>query len=209
LCHNVRIVKLLVFSDIHGDYKALERHMAAEADYYFAAGDLSSWGRGLERCGEILVRRAGRVYVLPGNHESERQIADLAARYGLIDFHGKSFEAGGYWIAGLGCSTPTPFHTPGEYSEAEMARRLAPFAGLKPLILVCHCPPLGTDLDRVRKGVHAGSSAVREFIEKQRPAAFFCGHIHEAEGVRLRLGDTLCINAGKRGYLLDSDTLSR
>jgi Icc-related predicted phosphoesterase len=200
-------VKLLIFSDIHGDYAALERHMDAEADYYFAAGDLSNWGRGLDRCGEILARRAGRVYLLPGNHESERQTADLAARYGLIDFHGQSFEAGGYRIAGLGCSTPTPFNTPGEYSEEEMARRLAPFAGLKPLLLICHCPPLGTDLDRVHKGMHAGSSAVREFIEKQRPAAFFCGHIHEAEGVRMRLGDTRCFNAGKRGVLLDSDTL--
>jgi hypothetical protein len=202
-------VKLLVFSDIHGDLKALERHMAAEADYYIAAGDLSNWGRGLDRCGEILARRAGRVYLLPGNHESERQNADLAARYGLIDFHGQSFEAGGYHVAGLGCSTPTPFHTPGEYSEEEMARRLAPFAGLSPLILICHCPPLATDLDRVRKGIHAGSRSVREFIETNRPAAFFCGHIHEAEGVRLHLGDTLCFNAGKRGTLLDSDTLSK
>jgi len=123
-------VKLLVFSDIHGDLKALERHMAAEADYYFSAGDLSTWGRGLDRCGEILARRAGRVYLLPGNHESERQNADLAARYGLIDFHGRSFEAGGYRIAGLGCSTPTPFNTPGEYSEEEMARRLAREEGI-------------------------------------------------------------------------------
>ena len=201
-------MRLLVFSDIHDDYAALERHMAAEADYYFAAGDLTSWGRGLERCGEILARRDGRVRVLPGNHESERQIAELAAKHGLTDFHGRSFEAGGFHVAGLGCSTPTPFNTPGEYSEEEMARRLAPFAALRPLILICHCPPLGTDLDRVRKGVHAGSSAVREFIEKHQPAAFFCGHIHEAEGVRIRLGETPCFSPGKRGYVLDSDTLS-
>ncbi len=202
-------MKLLVFSDIHGDLAALERHMAIEADYYFAAGDLSSWGRGLERSAEILKRRAGRVYLLPGNHESERQIADLAARDGLIDFHGQTFEAGGYQIAGLGCSTPTPFNTPGEYSDEEMARRLEPFADLKPLILICHCPPLGTDLDLVHKGMHAGSSAIREFIKAHKPAAFFCGHIHEAEGVRIHLGSTPCYNAGKRGYLLDSDTLSK
>jgi Icc-related predicted phosphoesterase len=202
-------VKLLVFSDIHGDYRTLERHMAAEADYYFAAGDLSSWGRGLDRCGEILARRAGRVYVLPGNHESERQIAELAAKHGLADFHGRTLQAGGYWIAGLGYSTPTPFNTPGEYSEEEMARRLEPFAGLKPLILICHCPPLGTELDLVRKGVHAGSHAIREFIEKQQPAAFLCGHIHEAEGRQIRLGETPCVNVGQRGYVLDSDKLSK
>jgi Icc-related predicted phosphoesterase len=200
-------VKLLIFSDIHGDHEALERLMDLEADYYFAAGDLTSWGRGLDRCGEILARRAGRVYVLPGNHESEQQIADLAKKHGLTDFHGQSFEAGGFHIAGLGCSSPTPFNTPGEYSEEEMARRLEPFGGFNPLILICHSPPMGTDLDRVRKGVHAGSHAVREFIEKHQPTAFFCGHIHEAEGLMIRIGKTPCFNAGKRGYLLDSDTL--
>ena len=44
----MRSMKLLIFSDIHCDLKALERLMATEADYYFAAGDLVNWGRGLE-----------------------------------------------------------------------------------------------------------------------------------------------------------------
>jgi Icc-related predicted phosphoesterase len=196
-------VKLLVFSDIHGDYARLERLLETEADYYFAAGDLTSWGRGLARCGEILRRRGERVYVLPGNHESERDIAGFAAAYGLNDFHGKSFEAGGYHVAGLGYSSPTPFNTPGEYTEEEMARRLEPFAGLNPLVLICHCPPLGTDLDRVRKNVHAGSRAVREFIEQHQPEHFFCGHIHEAEGAAVEIGKTRCWNVGRRGHLLD------
>ncbi len=34
-------VKLLIFSDIHGDRTSLEKLMAIEADY-FAAGDLAS-----------------------------------------------------------------------------------------------------------------------------------------------------------------------
>jgi Icc-related predicted phosphoesterase len=198
-----------VFSDIHGDYAALERLMQMEADCYIAAGDLTSWGRGLPRAGEILRQRAGRVRVLPGNHESDKQIAEFAREYGLEDFHGKSFEAEGCHVAGLGYSNPTPFNTPGEYSEEEIAQRLEPFAGLAPLILICHCPPLGTDLDRVREGVHAGSRAVREFLEKHQPAMFFSGHIHEAEGTRAQIGKTLCFSPGKRGYLFDSDILKQ
>ncbi|HOK45966.1 MAG TPA: metallophosphoesterase [Bryobacteraceae bacterium] len=196
-------MKLLVFSDIHGDVASLQRLMAVEADHYVAAGDLSSWGRGLDRCGEVLRSRAGRVWVLPGNHESAEQIAEFCRKFGLNDFHGKTFEAEGYNVAGLGYSSPTPFHTPGEYSEEELARRLAPFAGLAPLILVCHCPPFGTSLDRVREGLHAGSRSVKLFIDRHQPAHFFCGHIHEAEGVQEQLGKTYCVNAGKRGYLLD------
>ena len=196
-------MKILVFSDIHGDYGALERLMETEADYYFAAGDLCSWGRGLDRCGEILQRRAGRVYVLPGNHESAELTSALCKKFGLRDFHGQSIEAEGYHIAGLGYSSPTPFHTPGEYSEQEMARHLAGFADLKSLVLVCHCPPYGTPLDRVREGVHAGSQAVKEFIDRHQPVLFFCGHIHEAAGVAASIGTTRGFNTGPKGYLLD------
>jgi hypothetical protein len=196
-------MRLLVFSDIHNDQAALERLMRIEADYYFAAGDLVSWGRGLEECGEILRRRGERVYLLPGNHESHALVAALAKKFGLHDFHEKTFQSDGYHMAGLGYSNPTPFHTPGEYSEEEIEERLARFAGLEPLVLICHCPPLGTALDRVRQGVHAGSRAVREFIDRHQPAHFLCGHIHEAEGVTTRIGRTRGVNAGKRGYLLE------
>ncbi|MGC9971099.1 MAG: metallophosphoesterase [Bryobacteraceae bacterium] len=202
-------MRLLIFSDIHGDLAALERLMAVEADYYIAAGDLTSWGRGLDGCGKVLRRRGDRVWVLPGNHESAGQIAEFCRKFGLRDFHEKVFEAGGYQVAGLGYSNPTPFHTPGEYSEAELARRLAPFATLKPLVLVCHCPPLATPLDRVRQGVHAGSRAVREFLDRHQPEYFFCGHIHEAEGVAVELGRTRAVNTGRRGYLLDSDKIEK
>jgi len=196
-------MKLLVFSDIHGDRGALDRLLDTEADYYFAAGDLVNWGRGLQQMGSILQRRAERMYVLPGNHESPEDIARLCERFGLHDFHGREFETNGWHIAGLGCSSPTPFNTPGEYSEAELAERLKPFAGLKPMTLICHAPPLNTALDRVHKGLHAGSSAVAEFIEREQPAYFFCGHIHECAGVTAQLGATRAMNVGKAGYLLE------
>ena len=176
--------------------------MRVEADLYFAAGDLVNWQRGLDRIGPILQKRADRMYVLPGNHETGEDIAQLCANFGLHNFHQGTLEKDGYQIAGLGYSGPTPFHTPGEYSEAELAERLARFVGLKPLILICHCPPKNTPLDQVRDGVHAGSTAVREFIEKYQPGYFFCGHIHEAAGVETRLDQTYGRNVGKKGYLL-------
>ncbi len=194
--------RLLVFSDIHNDARALEQLMRIEADYYFAAGDLVSWARGLDKMGELMKSRADKMYVLPGNHESERNIAELCERHSFVNFHGGTLEIAGVHVAGLGYSTPTPFDTPGEYSELEMAARLENFAALKPQILICHAPPLETDLDRIRPGLHAGSRAVREFIEKHQPRYFFCGHIHEAEGVVIQMGATRAQNVGKKGYLL-------
>lgn len=198
-------MKLLIFSDIHADWRALQGLLEIEADYYIAAGDQVNWGKGLDRCGAILQSRGGRVYVLPGNHESTEQIAGMCARYGLHDFHGRHFQLGKWNVAGLGYSNPTPFDTPGEYSEAQLGERLQRFAELKPLALICHAPPFGTPLDEIRPGLHAGSTAVREFIDQHQPDYFFCGHIHEAASAFARMGRTQARNVGKAGYLLELD----
>lgn len=196
-------MKLLIFSDIHGDLGALRRLMETEADYYFAAGDLVNWGRGLDTVGPILAQRAGKVFVIPGNHESERDIASLCEKHGLNNFHGVSISLPGFQAAGLGYSNITPFDTPGEYTEEEMAAHLAPFAGKKPLILICHCPPKDTTLDRTSQGLHVGSSAIADFLTANQPAYFFCGHVHETAGKSEQIGDTLARNVGKKGFLLE------
>jgi hypothetical protein len=195
------VARLLVFSDIHNDARALQKLMAVEADYYFAAGDLVSWGRGLDQMGEIMKPRATQVYVLPGNHESESDIAAFCRRFGFTNFHGVSQDVQGIQVAGLGYSNPTPFDTPGEYPEEEMSHRLEQLGD--PVVLICHAPPLDTPLDRVHEGLHAGSRAVREYLEKHQPRHFFCGHIHEAEGIVAQLGATRAMNVGKKGFLLE------
>ena len=197
------MVRVLTFSDIHNDKAALAKLMAIEADAYFAAGDLVNWARGLDQMGEVMRQRAGRMYVMPGNHESAKDVESFCAAFGFVNFHGATAEVGGIRFAGLGYSTPTPFDTPGECSEEEFASRLEPLAAWKPQVLICHSPPLGTALDRIREGLHGGSRAVREFIETQQPAHFFCGHIHEAEGVAIEMGATRAMNVGKKGYLLE------
>lgn len=202
--YNIRL-RLLIFSDIHNDWKTLERLLSVEADYYITAGDQVTWSKGLDGCGKILQSRGDRVYVLPGNHESAEQIAAMCQRYGLNDFHERHLQIGRWHVAGLGYSSPTPFNTPGEYSEPQLAERLQRFAGLDPLVLVCHAPPYGTPLDQIRPGMHAGSRSVLEFLQKYQPAYFFCGHIHEAEGAVLQMGKSRAQNVGKQGYLLELD----
>jgi len=196
-------LKLLIFSDIHNDWKRLEKLLAIEADYYIAAGDMVTWGKGLERCGQILATRGDKVYVLPGNHESHEMVSAMCAQHGLHDLHERHIQVGRWHVAGLGYSSPTPFHTPGEYSEQQLADRLERFAELTPLVMVCHAPPYQTTLDQIRPGLHAGSQSVREFIERAQPAHFFCGHIHEAEGIVLQMGRTRAQNVGKAGYTLE------
>ena len=196
-------MRILVFSDIHSDLGRLRELADTPADIYIAAGDLVTWSRGLSDCGRILEALGERVWVLPGNHESSEHITRFCGQFGFRDFHEKVFEVGGYHFAGLGYSNPTPFNTPGEYTEQELGDKLEVFAALSPLVLVCHAPPHETKLDQLGNGGHAGSRAVRDFIDRRQPEHFFCGHIHEAAGVTVALGATRASNVGKQGYLLE------
>ncbi len=202
-------MKVLVFSDIHSDAQTLARLVSTEADYYFCAGDLVNWGRRLDAMGEILKPLGDRLFLIPGNHESASQITDLCNRFGFRDFHGRHVELGGFLFTGLGYSNPTPFDTPGEYSEAELEERLHAFDGLAPMVAICHAPPHGTMLDRITNLKHVGSRSVREFLQREKPRYFFCGHIHEAAGVTEKLGVTSAMNVGKHGYLLDFEEQRR
>lgn len=200
-------MKVLIFSDIHGDLRALERILAQPADVYIAAGDLATFGKGLERCGEVLRPLGSRLWVLPGNHETHDDTRALCARLGFVNFHRQLRTLEGTkgrtsW-GGLGYSNITPFNTPGEYSEEEIAQALTAFEGIPNLYLVAHCPPRDTTLDEFAPGKHAGSSSVRRWVEHAHPCYLFCGHIHEAAGLSERIGSTQCFNVGKQGYTLE------
>jgi Icc-related predicted phosphoesterase len=200
-------LKILIFSDIHNSRRALESIVARQADLYIDAGDLVSFQKGLEECGDILKPLGERLWVLPGNHESHDDMRALCARHGFVDFHRqvRTLDAPGgttYW-AGLGYSNITPFNTPGEYSEGEIARALGEFEEHKPLYVVAHCPPHATKLDEYAPGRHAGSPALGEWVERVQPAYLFCGHIHETAGMTDTIGTTTCVNVGKQGLLFE------
>jgi Icc-related predicted phosphoesterase len=200
-------MKILIFSDTHNSKKALAKIMAQEADLYICAGDLVSFQKGLAQCGEILAPLRDRLWVLPGNHETHDDMRSLCARHGFVDFHEQlrtlASPSGTTHWAGLGYSNITPFKTPGEYSEQEIASALAKFEGRAPLYLVIHVPPYGSKLDEFAPQKHAGSTALREWVERVQPTYIFCGHIHETAGFTDRIGATTCINVGKDGFLLE------
>ena len=145
--------------------------------------------------------------MIPGNHETAEQNAEFCKKFGFVDFHRQVRALEGkngvtQW-AGLGYSNPTPFNTPGEMSEEEIALALAPFEGLSPLYLVVHFPPHNSGVDRVALGRHAGSSTLRAWVDRVQPARLFCGHIHECAGQTDVIGGTQCVSLGKAGYFVE------
>ena len=200
-------MRILIFSDIHGDTKALEKLVAQPADLYISAGDLSTFGRALDRCGEVLRPLGERCWVIPGNHETADDNAAFCRKYGLTDFHRQIRQLSGrdgmVHLAGLGYSNLTPFHTPGEFTEEQIAKELTAFEGIEPLEFVVHVPPRGTKLDEVMFARHVGSETLRAWVERVAPRRLYCGHIHECAGRREMLGKTECFNVGKAGHWLE------
>ena len=132
-------------------------------------------------------------------------------------------------MASLGISTPTPWHTPREVTEEEMAQAIDRLVAAIPDPASCifnfHDPPNDSTLDTcpmldwttdppapiVKAGqvvMHgAGSKAVRAAVEKHQPLLGLHGHIHESAAV-IRIGRTVCANPGSeygegvlRGFL--------
>lgn len=89
----------------------------------------------------------------------------------------------------------------------------------KPFIFVSHSPPSGTALDILWNGIHVGSRAILQWIEKWgtngRLLASFHGHIHESSRVSGKVVDYVnsipCVNPGQdelfQSYTFDLDDL--
>lgn len=155
-----------------------------------------------------------RCIVTPGN-DDPLVIDDVFTASTKVEFtEGRTVEVGPVWLASLGNTNRTPWNTEREFEEHELGEQIRamvePVADGRPLVFNFHCPPHDTGLDTVHAldddlrpivrnnaivEVPAGSTAVREAIERYAPVAGLHGHIHEAQGLRI-LGNTRCFNPG-------------
>lgn len=198
-------MKLLLSSDIHCDHAAARRlvEQSAEADAFVCAGDLAVMRRGLQGVVDILTDVECPAVVVPGNGESDTELADACRDWPNAHvLHGSGCEIGGVAFWGLGGGVPvTPF---GAWSfdltekEAEALLSDCP-AGA---VLVTHSPPYG-HVDMASGGEHLGSRAVLRAIERAEPRLVVCGHIHACWKEESRIGDTRIVNAGPEGIRVE------
>jgi Icc-related predicted phosphoesterase len=208
----------VVFGDVHNDISLLPRIPDLDrAEGIIISGDITLAGGVPEalRVLEPAARSAAKLFAQIGNMDKVEITETLKERGWNLHAEAVRIFSGVYAL-GLGACPLTPFHTPSEYPEERLAEWLeeaeaaadAAFAaerasgagdGALPeqpvRVLVSHTPPYGTVCDRLKTGGHAGSRAVREFIEKYRPDVCLCGHIHEARGED-RVGRTHIVNPG-------------
>lgn len=191
----------IAFGDIHGHVKRLaDIPELPGAAGVIITGDLTNRGGVTEaaRVVEAVSAINPRVLAQIGNMDYEP--VQVWLDESGMGIHAHAVElAPGLGLMGVGWSSPTPFGTPSEAPDGQLAEWLEETyekaRKFKHLILVSHTPPHNTATDAIGPGTHVGSKAVRAFILQAQPDLCITGHIHEARGTDT-LGKTLVINPG-------------
>jgi hypothetical protein len=178
---------IVSITDIHGRQE-IGRNTAqalAAADLVVVTGDITQFGG--EADARVIIENLQEInsnlICVPGNCD-QLSVNEYLSSVGL-NMHRACKVIDGVAFYGLGGSSTTPFGTPQEYGEEMLRKILAGFKkdpSIRYHVLVSHVPPSGTKVDQVFLGMHAGSKAVREFVEDFKPDLCLCGHIHEAIG---------------------------
>ena len=195
-------LRMLAFTDFHGNSEAFQGAKKLIRDDKWncvvIAGDIANYD--VERAKRHLTELAEPripLFFVPGNMDGP-ELSSWSGTDSVHPLHGKSARIGGATLVGLGGSPPGPFSTPFEIPEERavqvLNRALVDFEKGS-LVLVSHCPPKNTKLDVVPSGEHAGSMAVRSFVEKFKPTLVISGHVHEARGFD-SIGETALVNTG-------------
>ena len=196
-------MKLLVFSDLHNDFRTASKlvELSNTVDVVVGAGDFCVARQGL---GEIIAPLSAitkPTVLVPGNSESNEELLQACRQWGSARvLHGSWTTIAEIPFFGIGGGIPiTPF---GSWSydftedEAYDLLRNCPAGG----VLVSHSPPAGV-LDVSSDGRSLGSQAVRETILIKKPNLVVCGHIHGSAGQIDRICETTVINAGPQGII--------
>jgi putative phosphoesterase len=174
-------LRVLATTDFHGNIEAFlktsQKAKAVSADVVIVCGDVTHFGL-LQQARELLSHLQDMkmpTLFVPGNCDLP-MLAD--EKMGNVEsIHGRCRAIGDFNFLGVGGSSPSPFNTPFELNEVEIASILE------------------KAYSNCFTGEHVGSLNVREFIQRRRPELLLCGHIHEAKGMD-RIGETLIVNPG-------------
>jgi Icc-related predicted phosphoesterase len=176
----------------------------------------------IELADEKLKDSKAKIFMAPGNDDPMEMDAILESSKVMKSAAMKNLDVLGYEMITIAHTSPTPWDTPREWSEEELAKNIDKLAGtvknMERAIFNFHDPPYGTMLDYAPKlrdmrqsageTEHVGSTAVSEAIKKYQPFLGLHGHIHESRAAQ-KIGRTFCVNPGSeygegvlRGVLL-------
>jgi len=194
------MVRIFAAGDLHGDRTAAKRlaqqAIDEKADIIVLNGDLVE-EHNTEGLMYHFVKTGKPIFMVGGNHDWYATDF-LAKQYDVVNLHGKSTIHGKVGIIGCG-------GTQMELSEKEIfetVKNADKNLNVEKKILVTHVHPAGTKMAEFSQFVK-GSTGLRKAIEATKPDIVLCGHVHEAEGIEEKIDNTLVINVGKKGKLIE------
>jgi Icc-related predicted phosphoesterase len=205
------VVRILAFTDPHGEDKALREILslaaAGKPDLVVCSGDVSFFGRDCDTFLRDLDALKCPVYFVPGNHETPSVARELAAVYPYLkDMTFRMLEVAGVRMTGL---PGTDAFWPGARPDAGLRAKAVGVGEsgdrTKLLVLLTHYPPSGTAVSgtAVLTPDSGGSRLVRQVVESLRPALVVCGHYHQDFGKEAHVGQTRVVNPGPGGRILE------
>ena len=164
-------MKLLLFSDLHSDFRMASKlvELSSDVDVVVGAGDFCNVRRGLEEVIRPLSKIQKPTVLVPGNSESDKELGDACRSWKNSNvLHGRQVTIDGITFYGIGGGIPiTPFGAWSyDLTEDEALKLLqdCPSGG----VLISHSPPKGV-LDLSSDGRSLGSQSVRETIKTKKP----------------------------------------
>ncbi|MBT3985431.1 hypothetical protein HOD38_05475 [archaeon] len=194
-------MKFLAVGDIHGDVD-LAKELAKQAseekvDFVVICGDISNSDDNFQGVMGLFKQK---VFLVPGNHDSEATIEFLAEMYKGKNLEGYGYKMGDVGLFGCGSVNLGLF----QKSENEifdlLGRGAKYISECRKKILVSHVHPANSKMENFG---WEGSKGLRGAIDKFKPDFVLCSHLHEAEGIEEMIGDTKVINVGRKGKIIE------
>ncbi len=200
-------MKILAAGDIHGDMslakKLAEKAEKQKVDLVILCGDLTFHEMSTDNIIGPFVKKKKKVLIIPGNHETVATTDFLAEFYGVKNIHGYSVKYEDVGIFGAGGANIGPKSS---FTDKELFTLLKQghdkIKYLQKKILVSHVHPSETQMEKLSEFV-PGSPGVKKAIDEFKPDIMLCSHVHEAEGLEEKIGNTKVLNVGRHGKIFD------
>lgn len=204
-------LKILAIGDLHGDSrqasKLAEKAKKEKVDLVILSGDLTFAEQSVDYLVGPFAKRKLDVLIIPGNHESIATANFLQNLYSpqVRNIHGKGlkfkdvsheigiFGAGGANIGMFQLSEPEIYDT--------LKKGFDKIKEVEKKIMITHVHPSDSLMSKLSSFV-PGSEGVRKAIERLKPDIVICSHVHEAEGIEERIGQSRVINVGRKGKII-------
>ena len=190
-------MKILAFTDIHENKAKIANILesARKVDLLVCCGDFTYFGHNTKGILSALAKANKPLILIHGNHEEAHEVKKACETIKNITYiHNKVYILGDFAFFGHGGGGFSYTDRELDLLTKEVKKKLDK---TKKLIFITHAPPFGTKVDLQPFYGHVGCQSIVKSIIELKPILHLCGHIHETEGKRDKIGNTITLNPGK------------